>query len=211
MTRKYGGTGLGLAICQTLVQMMGGEIQVEPQEEKGATFTFTTQVHKYVEEDEEPHYCAGIYTEGQFAHTERMLIVDDHPINQRLMVSMLYKLGYEASVAEDGAQAVQMALEGEGFDFIFMDLQMPVMDGLEATKRIREGLSAGKLPIIIAMTANVMEGIKGKCLQAGMNDYISKPVKLSSVKKIITKYSDGGGRSSIEHLQESYHESFVDS
>ncbi|MFD3262041.1 response regulator [Paenibacillus lentus] len=211
MTRKYGGTGLGLAICQTLVQLMGGNIRVEPQEEKGATFTFSVQVRKCGEEDEAPHYCPGFSAEGQSLHADRMLVVDDHPINQRLMVSMLNKLGYEASVAEDGAQAVQMALDGEGYSFIFMDLQMPVMDGLEATRRIREDQHSEQSPVIIAMTANVMEGVKSKCLKAGMNDYISKPVKLSSVKKMIAKYSGGTVRGPMKQLRETYQESVVDS
>lgn len=122
-------------------------------------------------------------------HRSRVLVVDDHPINQRLMVSMLGKLGYEAEVAEDGSQAVQMARESE-YDFIFMDLQMPVMDGLEATSLIRE--EAGGSPdrtVIIAMTANVMDGIQNRCIAAGMDGYISKPIKLSSIKQVISKYS----------------------
>ncbi|GAA0137344.1 hypothetical protein YSY43_41850 [Paenibacillus sp. YSY-4.3] len=212
MTRKYGGTGLGLAICQTLVQMMGGEIRVEPQEDKGAAFTFSVQVRKCVDEDEEPNSCACAPAEGKIPYPERMLVVDDHPINQRLMVSMLSKLGYEASVAEDGAEAVRMTLEGDGYPMIFMDLQMPVMDGLEATKRIRKGHSPGRQqPVIIAMTANVMEGVKSKCLRAGMNDYISKPVKLSSVRKMIAKYSRGAIQEPMKHLQGTYRESLVDS
>ncbi|WHX48432.1 response regulator [Paenibacillus woosongensis] len=212
MTRKYGGTGLGLAICQTLVQLMGGEIRVEPQEEKGAAFTFSVQVRKCVDEDEEPNYCVCPPVEGRLLQPERMLVVDDHPINQRLMVSMLNKLGYEASVAEDGAEAVRMALEGDGYSMIFMDLQMPVMDGLEATERIREGQCPDRQPpVIIAMTANVMEGVRSKCLKAGMNDYISKPVKLSSVRKMIAKYSSGAIQGSMKQLQETYRESVVDS
>ncbi|MNJ41406.1 Aerobic respiration control sensor protein ArcB [compost metagenome] len=211
MTRKYGGTGLGLAICQTLVQLMGGDIRIEPQEEKGATFTFSVQVRNYAEEDEVSYYCPGVSAEGQSLHTDRMLVVDDHPINQRLMVSMLNKLGYEADVAEDGAQAVQMALEGEGYSFIFMDLQMPVMDGLEATRRIRDAHHSGPSPVIIAMTANIMEGIRSKCLKAGMNDYISKPVKLSSVRKMVAKYISGSVHGSMKHFPETYQESVVDS
>ncbi|WP_110931367.1 response regulator [Paenibacillus bouchesdurhonensis] len=211
MTRKYGGTGLGLAICQTLVQLMGGDIRIEPQEEKGATFTFSVQVRNYAEEDEVSYYCPGVSAEGQSLHTDRMLVVDDHPINQRLMVSMLNKLGYEADVAEDGAQAVQMALEGEGYSFIFMDLQMPVMDGLEATRRIRDAHHSGPSPVIIAMTANIMEGIRSKCLKAGMNDYISKPVKLSSVRKMVAKHISGSVHGSMKHFPETYQESVVDS
>lgn len=105
------------------------------------------------------------------------------------MVSMLDKLGYAADMAEDGQQAVDMAIK-HPYDFIFMDLQMPVMDGLEATAHIRrDGGSAAKKTVIIAMTANVMEGIQNRCKDAGMDDYISKPLKMSSIKQIISRYS----------------------
>lgn len=190
MTRKYGGTGLGLAICQTLVHMMGGTIRVEPLEEEGATFVFTICVRMY-EDDTEEMACSAqeISFVGDPEHKERVLVVDDHPVNQRLMVSMLRKLGYDTEIAEDGVQAVELAIS-HGYDFIFMDLQMPVMDGLEATKRIRELQKPGRRPRIIAMTANVMDGIKSKCLQAGMDDYVSKPLKLSTIKTILSKYSN---------------------
>ncbi|WP_410512362.1 response regulator [Paenibacillus sp. BR2-3] len=191
MTRKYGGTGLGLAICKSLVGMMGGDIRVESMEEKGATFVFTIQAA--VPEDvlrmtnrEEEHGGSMRQKEDR----GKVLVVDDHPINQKLMVSMLDKLGFVADVAEDGRQAVEMA-SCFSYDFIFMDLQMPVMDGLEATAHIREGngSSAGKA-VIIAMTANVMEGIQNRCIASGMNDYISKPLKLSSLRQILMRYSN---------------------
>ncbi|MNC66259.1 Sensor histidine kinase RcsC [compost metagenome] len=108
------------------------------------------------------------------------------------MVSMLDKLGYDSDVAEDGSQAVDLALEN-AYEFIFMDLQMPVMDGLTATSRIRagSGVSAEKA-VIIAMTANVMEGIQSRCKAAGMDGYISKPLKLSSIKQMIIRYAPHG-------------------
>lgn len=190
MTRKYGGTGLGLAICKSLVGMMGGDIRVESMEEKGATFVFTIQVA--VPEEELEGGCPeeeGTADEVDEASRSKVLIVDDHPINQRLMVSMLDKLGYRADVAEDGNQAVELARQSE-YDFIFMDLQMPVMDGLEATSLIREESSGSPdKTVIIAMTANVMEGIQDRCTAAGMDGYISKPLKLSSIKQMISRYS----------------------
>jgi signal transduction histidine kinase len=191
MTRKYGGTGLGLAICKSLVGMMGGEIRVESMEEKGATFIFTIQASMPGEDlvggyQEEESSRPVLNQEGR----SRILVVDDHPINQRLMVSMLNKLGYAADMAEDGQQAVDMAIQ-HPYDFIFMDLQMPVMDGLEATAQIRrEGGPAAQKTVIIAMTANVMEGIQNRCKASGMDDYISKPLKMSSIKQIISRYSD---------------------
>lgn len=195
MTRKYGGTGLGLAICQTLVHLMGGNIRVEQLEERGATFVFTIQVSCF---KGETGMASSIglepVIEPSSSFKSRILVVDDHPVNQRLMVSMLRKLGYQTEVAEDGQQAVQMMLESErDFDLIFMDLQMPILDGFGATKVIRasaDGMVSGKSPWIIAMTADVMDGTRERCMEAGMNDYISKPLKLSSVKNVLTQYSD---------------------
>lgn len=191
MSRKYGGTGLGLAICKSLVGMMGGDIRVESMEEKGATFVFTIQASV----PEEAKRLASLSEEydGNIQHKEqqrKVLVVDDHPINQKLMVSMLDKLGYDADIAEDGRQAVQRALSYP-YDFVFMDLQMPVMDGLEATAQIRrsDGPSSKEM-VIIAMTANVMEGIQNRCLASGMNDYISKPLKMSSLRQILMRYSN---------------------
>lgn len=195
MTRKYGGTGLGLAICQTLVHLMGGSIRAELLEEKGATFVFTIEASRFQEETNDSS-SASLETAVTRSSSPKstMLVVDDHPVNQRLMVSMLRKLGYETEVAEDGLQAVQMALESEqGFDMIFMDLQMPVLDGIGATKKIRScanQMVSGKSPWIVAMTADVMDGTRERCIEAGMNDYISKPLKLSSVKAVLTQYSN---------------------
>ncbi|MNS11184.1 Aerobic respiration control sensor protein ArcB [compost metagenome] len=194
MTRKYGGTGLGLAICRTLVQMMGGEIRVESMEENGATFTFTVNVGKY-EDNTEDFSNENLEDRGEIVQLlapRRVLIVDDHPINQKLMLSMLRKLGYTADVAENGERAIKMVQMPGDYDYIFMDLQMPVMDGLEATRRICADAQADHSPVIIAMTADVMEGTRSRCLDAGMVDYVSKPVKLSSLKKILTKYTETG-------------------
>lgn len=118
-----------------------------------------------------------------------VLIVDDHPINQKLMAIMLHKLGLLSDIAEDGQKALDMVLESSSpYDFIFMDLQMPVMDGLECTRKIRASVSQKQQPVIIAMTANVMEGIQQRCTEAGMDDYISKPVKMGSVKQKLSHY-----------------------
>ncbi|MNO19927.1 Sensory/regulatory protein RpfC [compost metagenome] len=190
MTRKYGGTGLGLAICKSLVGMMGGEIRVESMEEKGATFVFTIKTTvpddefgRSFQEEERPDTVSG------HKWRRKVLVVDDHPINQRLMVSMLDKLGYDSTVAEDGLQAVELSLH-EDYDFIFMDLQMPVMDGLTATSQIRQGSGHNATKaVIIAMTANVMEGVQNRCSAVGMDGYISKPLKMSSVKQIISRYA----------------------
>lgn len=191
MTRKYGGTGLGLAICRSLVQMMGGEIRVDSEEETGATFIFTIKVHKY-EEDDQLHrreYHDDMYDMNEKKCSPSVLVVDDHPINRKLMLSMLGKLDLNADIAEDGDQAVKLVRSGHHYDMIFMDLQMPVLDGLEATRLIREQESPFKRSVIVAMTANVMDGIEARCLEAGMDDYISKPVKINSIKEVLNKYA----------------------
>ncbi|WP_433707414.1 response regulator [Paenibacillus illinoisensis] len=191
MTRKYGGTGLGLAICRTLVEMMGGSIHLDTSEKRGATFVFTIQVQRYVETE----LIIG-KGEEQLENMERyemqpsVLIVDDHPINQKLMAIMLSKLGFTSDTAEDGQKALDMVLENPGYDYIFMDLQMPVMDGLECTRKIRESLPKEKQPVVLAMTANVMEGIQQRCLAVGMDDYISKPVKMGSVKQKLSRFQE---------------------
>ncbi|WP_411349070.1 response regulator [Paenibacillus sp. WLX2291] len=192
MTRKYGGTGLGLAICKNLVQMMGGDIYLDCNEmdlQNGAIFAFNIMVGEYTVEEPE----IGNLEEGpaNLIHPRttnpQILIVDDHPINQKLMVSMLGRLGYTCETAEDGAEAIQMAA-AKRYDYIFMDVQMPNIDGLEATRNIRE-LQNGEHTVIIAMTADVMEGIKARCFAAGMDDYISKPVKMISVQNALERYS----------------------
>lgn len=191
MTRKYGGTGLGLAICRTLVEMMGGHIHLDTSEKLGATFVFTIQAQRYVETE----FVVGGGDEQlsdvkNYEHQPRVLIVDDHPINQKLMSIMLSKLGFVSDMAEDGQKALDMVLEHSKYDYIFMDLQMPVMDGLECTKVIRERLPQTEQPVILAMTANVMDGIQQRCSAAGMDDYISKPVKMGSVKQKLSRFQE---------------------
>ncbi|MEJ3720159.1 response regulator [Paenibacillus polymyxa] len=190
MTRKYGGTGLGLAICKTLVNMMGGDIRVDTSGEQGVAFHFTMKLGVANENELEGESSHDWEIPQQEPPTRKpVLVVDDHPINQKLMVNILDKLGLASDVAADGQQALDMVTANQDYDYIFMDLQMPVMDGLECTGRVREQLAGRSQPAIIAMTANVMEGIQPRCIEAGMNDYISKPVKISSVKQALLRHS----------------------
>lgn len=206
MTRKYGGTGLGLAICKTLVKMMGGDIHVDTTVQEGAHFIFTVRMkmaHSQTDpsrKNEKSEYLT--VEEASVRPVAPVLVVDDHPINQKLMVSILDRLGMKADVAMDGQQALDMALTAQ-YSYIFMDLHMPVMDGLECTRQIRDHLQSSIQPAIIAMTANVMEGTQTLCLSAGMNDYISKPVKMSSVKQMLLRHKvDERSLRNIEHIHE---------
>jgi signal transduction histidine kinase len=193
MSRKYGGTGLGLAICKSMVEMMGGGIHAESMDEEGATFIFNIVV-RYLN-DEERELCLednlGLPITRREHFESSVLIVDDHPVNQKLLLSMLYKSGLSADLATDGMQAVDMVKNHKGYELIFMNLQMPVMDGLEATAKIRGSIPLTEdQPIIIAMTADVMEGIEQRCSEAGMDNYISKPLQMSSVQQILSLYSN---------------------
>lgn len=170
---------------------MGGDIRVEPSEVQGTTFIFNIVV-KEPEYDECLDGCCDelrLQVKRDGSAPPDILVVDDHPVNRKLMVSMLGKFGLKAEVAEDGRQAVDKSLASPGYHYIFMDLQMLMMDGLEAAKRIRQRQKpANRTPAIVAMTANVMEGIRERCLEAGMDDYISKPVQMSRLKEILNRY-----------------------
>jgi CheY-like chemotaxis protein len=183
-TRKYGGTGLGLAIVKQLVEMMHGEFGVESVPGKGSTFWFRVQLEISTEQSLKQSPDQELELKGQLSG--HVLLVEDNPINQMVAQKMLEKIGVESTLAADGQEALNMLEQGE-FDVVLMDCQMPVMDGFEATRRIREQALLGELPVI-AMTANVMEGDRDKCLEAGMNDYIGKPVVQADLKKTLARW-----------------------
>ncbi|MBS0371650.1 MAG: response regulator [Proteobacteria bacterium] len=179
ITRKFGGTGLGLSICSRLIALMGGRIWVDSTPGQGSTFHFTLPCRTAATADTTvPASAAAAPQEEAAISGARVLLVEDNPINQRLAQALLQKRGYAVSLAENGADAVDMVGAGH-FDVILMDMQMPVLDGLEATRRIRnQEQAAGHTRVpIIAMTANAMIGDRERCLDAGMDDYLSKPIK----------------------------------
>ncbi len=182
-TRQFGGTGLGLSICSQLVSMMNGKIWLNSELDKGSTFHFMIpfkcdEVSNGSEEIIKPGYQST--TSGR-----HILVVDDNVINQRLICSILEKHGHKVSVAARGDEALNLVTRNR-FDAVLMDIQMPVMDGLEATVRIRgeEKNSNTHVPII-GMTAHATASIRTKCLEAGMDDYISKPFQVDQFLKIL--------------------------
>jgi signal transduction histidine kinase/AmiR/NasT family two-component response regulator len=190
-TRRYGGSGLGLAICRKLVEMMDGSIHVISSPGKGSTFSVTVKLGKPKSSGRPPGQAT---VPGAIAETlaiapddARVLLAEDNQINQIVAVKQLEKLGYKVETANNGVDAVE-AHRQRNYKLIFMDCQMPEMDGYEATKRIRQLESEQNLKParIIAMTANAMEGDAELCLATGMDDYIAKPVdqnKLITVLK----------------------------
>ena len=184
-TRKYGGTGLGLIISKRLVEVMGGEIRVESIVGKGSTFHFTLPVDVYLGHLHKPEETPSQRKrEGYF--NMRILLAEDNAINQRVMLHMLKYLGYRADLAADGVEVLK-AMELQSYDLVLMDIQMPEMDGFETAKEIRRRWPNG--PVIVALTAYALDGDREKCLEAGMDDYIAKPVKINDLENILVKYS----------------------
>jgi signal transduction histidine kinase/DNA-binding response OmpR family regulator len=192
--RKYGGTGLGLSITKELVEEMGGTIGVDSIEGKGTTFFVKIPI-EIAETGADEGTSEDTNKKASLNLNARILVVDDHPVNLLFMRKVLKKMGFDnADEASGGKEATEMAREIE-YDLIFMDCQMPDIDGFEASKIIREAEEYIGDIKIIAVTADAMKGAREKCLDSGMNDYISKPVDIEKLKDVLSvwlPYKDSG-------------------
>ncbi len=182
ISRKYGGTGLGLAISSKLISLMNSELKVESEFGIGARFYFEL-IFETIKKEEVVLVSKLVKTIPLHI---KILLAEDNIINQKLALKIFKKIGYEITIANNGEEAFQL-LNKNKFDIIFMDMQMPVLDGIKATKKIREDSIQKDIPIV-ALTANAMSTDKELCFQAGMNGYISKPFKQEDIEIIITEF-----------------------
>jgi len=190
-TRQYGGTGLGLAINRCLAELMHGRLWADSQPGVGSTFAFTVVVDVVAPAAPPPAPAAGV-VDGALAGRLplRVLVVEDNPINQRVATLMLSRLGYRADVAHNGEEAVAAAARAV-YDVVLMDVQMPEMDGLEATRTIRASAAGANRPWIVGMTASVTIEDREASVAAGMNDYLSKPIKLEQLQAALERGARG--------------------
>ncbi len=188
MSRLYGGTGLGLVISQRLTERLGGRMWVESQTGRGSSFRFTLRGRPALSLPSrftpEPDDLAG--TRMAERHPLRILLAEDNSINQRVGLLLLERMGYVADVAGNGIE-VLAAMRRQPYDLVLMDVQMPIMDGLETTRRIRAEFSPERQPRVVALTANVMREQREACIAAGMDDFVQKPIVFADLRAALAQ------------------------
>ncbi|MBB2887558.1 MULTISPECIES: ATP-binding protein [Pseudomonas] len=184
ISRRYGGTGLGLPIARTLAERMGGTLRAQSEEGVGSVFTLEIPLALY--KQSLPVLTPRVHTGNGHGEGRNVLLVEDNPVNRTVVEAMLRSLGFTVSVVTDGAQAVRSA-ESLIFEAILMDCRLPVIDGYEATRQIRQLPGCADVPII-ALTANALQGDREACLSAGMNDYLAKPFKRTDLQQILQRW-----------------------
>ncbi|WP_193615086.1 ATP-binding protein [Nocardioides lijunqiniae] len=190
-TRLYGGTGLGLAISKEIVEALGGEISFSPNVPQGSVFTFTAWLSNVLIGTPETTPLVGPMAPAVAnPHGRRVLVVEDNEVNQMVAAGLLEAMGYAVEVAGDGVQALEV-LELQDFDAVLMDVQMPIMDGYTATRTLRGREEAGHRVPVIAMTAAAIDGERDRCLDAGMDDFLTKPVDPAALAQTLLRWTGG--------------------
>lgn len=181
------GTGLGLSISKSILELMGGEILLESEVDKGSTFTFSIPISTKTE-IVEPTKAKPISSQPKDLKQMKILVVEDNPINLKLIATILEKIGVQIDTAEDGLEAVEK-IKKQNYHLVFMDVQMPKLDGKSATKRIRSIDGHETLPYIVALTANVTSEHKKECFESGMDDFLAKPIRVQEIRSLIESYA----------------------
>ncbi|KQN52979.1 histidine kinase [Pseudomonas sp. Leaf48] len=184
ISRRYGGTGLGLPIARTLAERMGGTLRARSEEGLGSAFTL--EIPLALDQHTQPTPAPRAPSGNSDGEGRNVLLVEDNPVNQTVIEAMLRSLGFKVSIAGDGAQAVRSA-ESLIFEAILMDCRLPIIDGYEATRQIRQLPGCSDVPII-ALTANALQGDREACLSVGMNDYLAKPFKRTDLQQILQRW-----------------------